>query len=95
MRLTASGRIGVDSSRNLEASQSGVRFFSQKGYYAIRVLQADWNARRGAGIKFEILERPGGDLPSIGVRDILKEKKRRRVHQLGAQPLSLIPASIW
>ena len=50
-------------------------------------LQAEWNTHGEEAFQYEIVEKLNDDLTVIGASDVLKEKKRNWVAQLGARIL--------
>jgi hypothetical protein len=88
VRCTATGRVWVDSSPNLDASRNGVWFSLRHGGYFNRSLQAEWNAHGADAFQFEVLESLHDDVAPLAVKDLLKEKKREWVQRLGAQPMN-------
>jgi hypothetical protein len=88
MRCTATGHVWVDSSPNLDAARNGLWFFLRNGYHHDQALQAEWNTHGEQAFQYEILEKLDDDLSPLGVKDLLKEKKRRWAAQLGARTLS-------
>ena len=88
VRCTATGRVWIDSSPNLDAAQNSLWFFLRNGYHDHKTLQADWNQHGAAAFQYEVLEKLDDDVSPIEVKDLLKEKKLRWAAQLGAQMLS-------
>jgi len=62
-------------------------FFLRHQYHHNKALQAEWNTHGEEAFQYEIIEKLDEDLPAIGVSDVLKEKKRDWVAQLGARTL--------
>jgi len=87
IRCTASGRVWVGSSRNLDATKNGSWFSLRNGGHIDKPLQEEWNARGEAAFQYEILEILDGDLHPLAIRDLLKEKCNHFVAQLSARML--------
>ena len=87
IRCTASGRVWVGASRNLDATRNGSWFMLRNGGHHDRGLQAEWNAQGEAAFGYEILERLPEDIQPMAVPDLLKQKRAQWTAQLGAQRL--------
>ena len=85
VRCTASGRVWVDMSRNLEAAKNGSWFCLRNGSHRDKALQAEWNARGEAAFQYEILEKLDDDVHPMAVGDLLKAARTRWIEQLGAR----------
>jgi hypothetical protein len=88
VRCTATGQVWVDSSGNLDAARNSVWFFLRHRYHQNKSLQAEWDAHGKEAFLYEILEQLDEDVSAIGVSDLLRERRRHWVVQLGAQALS-------
>ena len=88
VRCTMTGQAWVDSSPNLDAARNGAWFCLRHGSHHNKALQAEWNIHGEQAFQYEILEKLDDDLSPIGLRDLLKEKRRNWKTQLGAQTLS-------
>ena len=84
IRCTASGRVWVGASRNLDATRNSFWFSLRHGSHPARSLQEEWDVHGEAAFQYEILERLEDDLVSLAVADLLKEKAGYWVGQLGA-----------
>jgi len=87
VRCTASNRVWVGASYNLDATKNGLWFSLRIGSHPVKSLQSEWNAHGEPEFKFEILEKLEEDLHPLMVADLLKEKKSYWVAQLEASPL--------
>jgi hypothetical protein len=87
VRCTASNRVWVGSSNNLDATKNGLWFSLRIGSYPVKSLQSEWNAHGEPEFKFEILEVLEEDMHPLTVADLLKEKKSQWVTRLEASPL--------
>lgn len=87
VRCTETGQAWVDSTPDLRAAQNGLFFGLRTGSYRNAALQAEWVRRGEKAFQFEILETLDEEVLPIALRDVLKEKKRHWVTQLGAEPL--------
>jgi hypothetical protein len=87
VRCTASNRVWVGASNNLEATKNGLWFSLRIGSHPVKSLQSEWNAHGESTFQYEILEKLEEDLHPMTAADLLKEKKRHWVAQLEALPL--------
>jgi hypothetical protein len=87
IRCTATGRVWVGSSRNLDATRNGAWFMLRTGSHIEKSLQQEWNSHGESAFQYEILETLEPDLHPMAVADLLKEKSGRWVEQLSAKPL--------
>jgi hypothetical protein len=87
VRCAASGRVWVDSSRNLDAAKNGTWFGLRNGSHRDKPLQEEWNAYGEGAFQYEILERLADDVHPLAVADRLKEMRSRWVARLGARGL--------
>jgi|ERR1700733_1209717 hypothetical protein len=87
VRCTATGRVWVGVSRNLNATKNGCWFTLRNGSHQEKSMQADWNAHGESTFQYEILDGRENDLHPLEIDDLLKEKKRDWMARLDAQPL--------
>jgi len=87
VRCTATGRIWVGVSRNLDATKNGCWFCLRSGLHTEKSLQQEWNTQGESAFQYEILDALDNDVHPLEVEDLLKEKKSTWVARLGAQPL--------
>ena len=87
LRSTATGRIWVGASRNLDATRNSYWFCLRNGNHPDKALQEEWNAQGEHTFEYEILEILDDELSPIALADVLKEKKGHWVARLDAQPL--------
>jgi hypothetical protein len=87
VRCTASGRVWVGVSRNLDATKNGCWFILRNGLHQDKPLQEEWNAQGEPAFRYEILEGLDEDVHPLQVDGLLKEKKLDWITRLGAQPL--------
>ena len=85
VRCAATGKVWVDASRNLAATQTGLWFMLRQGGHINRALQAEWNAHGEESFQFEILEQLEEDLAPMAAADELKRRKKHWLAQLSAQ----------
>ena len=87
IRCTASGRVWVGTSRNLNATKNSFWFSLRQGSHPSKSIQEEWNIHGEPAFQYEILETLDDDLLPLAVADLLKEKAAHWVAQLGARPL--------
>src|SRR5208283_1629149 len=87
VRCTATGRVWVGASRNLDATKNGCWFCLRSGSHQDKSLQAEWCAQGESAFQYEILSALDEDVHPLGVDDMLKEQKKSWIARLGAQPL--------
>ncbi|WP_321478242.1 GIY-YIG nuclease family protein [uncultured Paludibaculum sp.] len=85
VRCTASGAAWVGASRNLDATKNQLWFALRLGVHRDPSLQQEWNARGAAAFRYEILEKLDEDVSALAVADLLKEKRRGWIEELGAR----------
>ena len=85
VRCTATGRVWVDSSRNLDAAKNGTWFGLRNGSHRDKSLQEEWNACGENAFQYEALEKLEDDVHPLAVADRLKEMRSRWIAQLGAR----------
>ena len=87
VRCTASGRVWVGASRNLDATRNGCWFSLRSGGHIEKSLQQEWNQHGEAAFQYEILETLEEDLHALAIADLLKQVRQRWVDQLSATAL--------
>jgi hypothetical protein len=87
VRCTATGRVWVGVSRNLNATKNGCWFTLRNDLHQEKPMQAEWNAHGEPTFQYEILEGIENDLHPLEIDDLLKAKKRDWIARLDAQPL--------
>jgi hypothetical protein len=81
VRCTATGRVWVDASRNLDAAKNGSWFGLRNGSHRDKLLQEEWNAYGEDAFQYEILEKLEDDVHPLAVGDRLKEMRSRWIAQ--------------
>jgi hypothetical protein len=84
VRCTASNRVWVGASNNLDATKNGLWFSLRIGSHPVKSLQSEWNAHGEPAFNYEILEKLESDLHPLMVADLLKGKKSQWVARLEA-----------
>ena len=84
IRCTETGRVWVGTSRNLDATNNGLRFSLRIGGHMDKSLQAEWNAHGESAFQYEILEKLPDDVHPMAVADLLKTAGKRWVARLQA-----------
>lgn len=87
VRCTATGRVWVGMSRNLDAARNGCWFCLRIGRHQEPSLQDEWNTHGESAFKYEILDRLAADVHPLELNDLLKLKKSDWSARLGAQRL--------
>lgn len=87
VRCTATSRVWVGSSRNLDATRNGIWFALRNGGHREKALQEEWNAHGESGFQYEVLEKLADDVSPVNVADLLKAKKQYWMAKLGAAGL--------
>lgn len=87
LRSTASGRVWVGSSRNLDAVKNRLWFTLRHGSHPDKALQAEWSSHGDPSFHYEILEQLADDVSALSLADILKEKRRHWAQRLGGREL--------
>lgn len=87
VRCTATGRVWVGVSRNLDATKNGCWFCLRNGSHQVKSLQEEWNANNESVFQYEILDSLDEDVHPLQVDDLLKGMKRNWIARLEAQPL--------
>jgi hypothetical protein len=87
VRCTATGRVWVGASRNLSATKNGTWFCLRNGSHMDKSLQEEWNTQGESSFEYAILDKLDEDVHPLAVDDLLKEKKKAWIAELGAQPL--------
>ena len=85
VRCTASGRVWVDSSRNLDAARNGNWFGLRNGSHRDKLLQQEWNSYGENAFQYEVLEKLEDDVHPLAVAARLKEMRSRWIAQLAAR----------
>ena len=85
VRCTATGRVWVDTTRNLGAAKNACWFCLRTGSHRDKSLQEEWNAHGEEKFQYEILETLDEDLHPLAVADLLKAARSRWMAQLGAR----------
>lgn len=84
MRCTATGRVWVGTSLNLDATRNGLWYMLSQGLHQDRALQEEWNSQGEGTFQYQIVETIGDGEPPLGLNDLLKEKKLHWIAQFGA-----------
>jgi len=87
VRCTATGRVWVGASQNLEAVKNGSWFCLRNGCHYDKSLQEEWDVHGELTFQYEILDRLDEDAHPLEVEALLKKKKNYWIARLGAQPL--------
>jgi hypothetical protein len=87
VRCTASGKVWVGSSRNLDATKNGIWAALRQGAHREKSLQDEWNAHAEPAFQYEVLEVLKDDVPPLLLPDQLKDAKQRWMTQLNARGL--------
>lgn len=87
VRCTATGRVWVGVSKNLNATKNGTWFSLRNGSHIEKSLQNEWNAHGEAAFEYEILVGLDEEIHPLEVNDLLKEQKKNWLAQLDALPL--------
>jgi hypothetical protein len=87
VRCTATGRVWVGASRNLDATKNGCWFCLRNGSHLEKSLQAEWDVQGESSFQYEILSTLDKDVHPLEVEDLLKGTKKDWIARLGAQPL--------
>jgi hypothetical protein len=87
VRCTATGKVWVGVSRNLDATKNGCWFCLRNGLHTEKSLQTEWDSLGESAFRYEIIEALEEDLHPLEVDDRLKELKSIWIARLDAQPL--------
>ncbi len=87
VRCTATGRAWVGHSTNLDALQTRLWFTLRLGSHNNPGLQAEWNAHGEQVFRYEVLETLEESVTKLEEPDLLKERTRHWIAELGADPL--------
>ena len=87
VRCTASGRVWVGTSRNLDATRNGCWFSLRAGGHMDKPLQAEWDSHGEAAFQYEILEKLPDDVHPLALADSLKAVGARWTANLHASLL--------
>ena len=81
------GESWVDAHPNLGAAKNAFWHLLRNDQHTNKELQALYNAHGEAVVEFEIVEEIDGDTPALLLRDMLKQRKKHWIEQLGARSL--------
>jgi hypothetical protein len=84
---SASGKVWVGSSMNLDGAKNALWFFLTNGNYKDNALQAEWNTLGEQAFAFEIVEKLSDEVSDLRVRDVLDQRRLHWTTHLGAQAL--------
>jgi hypothetical protein len=87
VRCTATGRVWVGVSRNLNATKNGCWFILRNGLHQEKSMQVDWDVHGEPTFQYEILDGIENDLHPLEIDGLLKEKKGDWMARLDARPL--------
>jgi len=87
VRCTASGRVWVGASRNLEAARNAIWFSLRLGIHRERPIQDEWNSFGESAFEYEVLDKLAEDAPAMLVPDLLKDAKQSWMTRLAAPGL--------
>jgi hypothetical protein len=87
VRCTATGRVWVGASRNLDATKNGCWFMLRNGSHQDKSLQAEWDGQGEKDFKYDVLDLLDEDVHPLNVTALLKEKNISWLARLGASPL--------
>jgi hypothetical protein len=87
IRCTATRRVWVGASRNLDAAKNGYWFGLRTGKHLDKSLQEEWTERGESAFAYEILEKLDDDVHPMGLTDLLKTKQSEWVERAGALKL--------
>jgi hypothetical protein len=87
VRCTTTGRVWVGVSRNLDATKNGSWFCLRNGGHHDKALQEEWNVHGEPMFHYEVLDKLNDDALPLRIADLLKEKKKHWIAQLGARSL--------
>ncbi len=87
VRCTATGRVWVGVSRNLDATKNRCWFSLRNGMHQEKSLQEEWNVHGEPNFQYEMLDALERDVHPLEVEDLLKAKRNDWLARLGAQPL--------
>lgn len=83
IRCTVTGRVWVESSRNLDAAHNSSWFCLRNNLHLNKALQSDWNAHGESSFTFEVLETLDDDVHALELADLLKRKQAEWRSRLG------------
>ena len=87
VRCAASGEAWVTSSRDLKASETGLRFGLRIGGHINKAMQAAWNAHGADAFQFEVIESLADDLNPMTLNDTLRDRQKYWLKELAARPV--------
>jgi hypothetical protein len=85
VRYTATGRVWVGASRNLDATKNGSWLCLRNSKYHDKALQEEWNANGEPMVQYEVVEKLDGDVPPLGIGDLLREMRNYWIVRLSAR----------
>lgn len=87
VRCASNGQVWVGASRNLDATRNGTWFALRLGSHRDQALQEEWNAQGESAFQYEVLETLSKEVIPQAVSDVLGEKKKQWIQELGARAL--------
>jgi hypothetical protein len=87
LRCTATDRVWVGSSRNLDAAKNGYWAGLRLGAHMDKSLQAEWTSKGEDAFSYEVLETFEDDVHPMALNDLMKSKQREWMEKLGAEKL--------
>ena len=88
VRCIATGTVWVDSSPNLGAAENSLWFCLRIGSHINKGLQAECDTHGKEAFRFEVLETLDDDVSALALGDLLKERRRHWLAELGARPVT-------
>jgi hypothetical protein len=88
VRFAENGPTWVDATPDLDAAKNSLLWALRHGMHRNKDLQAEWNAHGESAFQYEVLEKLEDDLAPMAWRDLLKDKKKEWLEQLGAQAIN-------
>ena len=85
LRCSVTGRCWVGSALNLEAARNRNWFALKQKLHPDKTLQQAWNDTGEQTFEYNILEKLPDDVAEMSVGDLLKEKRRHWIAELGAR----------
>ncbi len=91
VRCSATNRVWVDSTPNLEAAENRIWFaLRQSDIHSDKSLVMEFQTHGREAFTFDVLEQIDDDVTAIALKDVLKEKKLHWMAQLSATSISPI-----
>lgn len=87
VHCTATGRVWVGSSRNLDATKNGTWFCLRSGTHVDKSLQQEWDAHGEQAFEYRILDTLDEDVHPTAVGDLLKSKRTEWAARSNAREL--------